>query len=183
MVCPNGCVDIRQLKKMIDSPEYNVWFVNKGENWTTSSKQKITTNSSLTDAILKELNDEGSIYYDTTDVYSLNHPCEGEDRCKPNSFEWEYCSFFSKRCFRICECAYIGKPPKYPSLEIVCFDLGFTSPCFQIGSWVRNDEGYEFKSCGSRLFEFIDERDLPIIWKAIKRTDEYLADQFRCQEC
>lgn len=182
MICPNGYIDIRQLKKMIYSPEYDVWFVRKGENWATGLKQKITTKASLADAIKKELDEEGSIYYDTTDVYSLNHPCEGEERYNSDSFEWEYCSFFSKKCFKICECSYLGKPPKHPSLEIVCFDSDFNSPCFQIGSWNRDDEGYEFKSCGSRLFEFIDEGDLPIIWKAIKRTDKYLADRFRCQE-
>ena len=82
------------------------------------------------------------------------------------------------------DCAYLnGYEPKYKSLELNCYENGFNGTCFTIGSWKRDyKDGYEFKSCGSRLFEYIKPEDLEVIFNAIKAADKYLNERFQNEE-
>ena len=62
------------------------------------------------------------------------------------------------------------------------FDDNFEGSCFVIGTWERDDEGYEFRSVGSRMFDYVDDEDLNEIWKAIKNADKYLNNRFHNEE-
>ena len=190
MICPNGHIDNARLLRMVQSDEYAVYYEPNDEpkdwDWRkdgiyrSPNRVYIATPSQLADAMLDEFEGKGSICYDTTEAYTLHHPYEGEERSYvKEEFFWEYHSHYSKRCYKICNCSYLGEKPKHVPLEIVCFEDDFNSSCIQIGSWDRDGEGYEFHSCGSRLFENVDIRDLPIIWNAIHKADEFLAERFR----
>ena len=62
------------------------------------------------------------------------------------------------------------------------FDVDFEGTRFVIGTWERDDEGYEFRSVGSRMFDYVDDEDLSEVWKAIKNADKYLNDRFHNEE-
>ena len=190
MFCPNGNLTLNQLLNMLYSKEYDIWFEpnDEPEDWDwkkngfyrSPNKTRITTKADLLKAIQSEYDKEGKIIYDNTDEYYKRHPYVGEAKVyRRDIFTWQYSSpFGAKRCYRICECSYLGESPEYVPLEIVCYEDGFNSSCFQIGSWDRTSEGYEFKSCGSRFFEYVSLDDLPEIWKAIKAADLYLNERF-----
>ena len=42
----------------------------------------------------------------------------------------------------------------------------------------ESNEGYEFHSCGSRLFDYVEEEDIPRFWSIIKEVDKFLAKRF-----
>lgn len=99
---------------------------------------------------------------------------------KESRFQWSYSG---EKNYRISECSYITSPPKYIPLEVVCFEGDFDTSCLQIGSWERRDDfGYEFHSCGSRLFKFISKKDLKEVWKGIKRADKFLNARWQKEE-
>ena len=50
------------------------------------------------------------------------------------------------------------------------------------GVLTEGDDGYEFHSVGSRMFDYIDDEDLNEIWKAIKNADKYLNNRFHKEE-
>ena len=191
MICPNGNLSLNRLKKLVYSNEYDVYFEpnDEPENWDwrkngiyhSPNRYLIETIDQLQSALKKEINDEGSIIYDITPEYSLKHPYDGESKSYiKEEFFWEYASQYGeKKCYKICNCSYLGEAPKYVPLELVQFDGDFNSTCFQLGSWERDGEGYDFHFCGSRMFEYICEEDLPIIWEALKKADDYLKARFR----
>ena len=132
-------------------------------------------------AFRKEYDKEGRIIYDLTDTYFSNHPYEGEEvKHVKETFDWQYASpFGNKYCYKICSCSYLGEPPKFIPLEIVCYENGFNDSCFTIGHWDRDDEGYEFHSVGSRLFKYVHEKDVELIWRIIKEADDFLAKRYK----
>ena len=72
--------------------------------------------------------------------------------------------------------------PKNVPLSLNMFDVDFEGTSFVIGTWERDDEGYEFRSVGSRMFDYVDDEDLNEIWKAIKNADKYLNNRFHKEE-
>ncbi len=191
MICPNGTLSLKQLYDMVYSKDYVVWYEPNDEpsdwDWKTKgfyhspNKIKITTQAALLDAFRKEYDKEGRIIYDLTDTYFSNHPYEGEEvKHVKETFDWQYASSFgNKYCYKICSCSYLGEPPKFIPLEIVCYENGFNDSCFTIGHWDRDDEGYEFHSVGSRLFKYVHEKDVELIWKIIKEADDFLAKRYK----
>ena len=194
MICPNGTLSINQLKKIVLSDEYVVYFEpnDEPEGWDwkkngiyhSPNRSLIETFDHLQLALEEEIDGKGRIIYDITPEYSLRHPYEGEDKTYiKEEFFWEYASQYGeKKRYKICECSYLGDAPKYVPLQLVQFDNGFESCSYQLGSWERDSEGYEFHFCGPRMFENICEEDLPIIWEALKKADEYLRDRFKTKE-
>jgi hypothetical protein len=190
MICPNGTSSLDELRKMVFSKDYIVWYEPFDEpkdwDWRTKgiyrspNKIKITTQAALIDAIRKEYDKEGCIIYDITENYYKNHPYEGEEiKHVKEVFDWQYSSPYGcKYCYKICPCSYLGAAPKNVPLELVCFENGFNNNCFTIGIWNRDDEGYEFRSVGSRLFDYVNEKDVNLIWKIIKEADEFLSKRF-----
>ena len=190
MICPNGHITISKLIQMVNSEDYAVYFEPNDEpadwDWRKNGvyhsphRKPITSTVELHSALKEELNKKGTICYDYMPSYIYKHPFEGEAKTYvKEEFFWEYQSHYSKRCYKICKCSYLGEEPEHVPLEIVCFEGDFNSSCFQIGSWSRDKEGYEFHSCGSRLFENVDNEDLPVIWNAIHKADEFLAKRFK----
>lgn len=96
-----------------------------------------------------------------------------------DNFKWQY---EGEKCYKINNCSYLGEPPKHIPLELVQFFDGFDTPCFQLGSWERDKEGYEFRSCGSRMFEYIPKKDLEEVWKGLKKADKFLNERFLHEE-
>ena len=191
MICPNGTTPVSKLREMVYSKEYEVWFEPNDQpedwDWKTQGfyhsphKIKITTQADLIESINKEYNGEGHIIYDITKTYYANHPYEGEEvKHVEETFVWQYTSLFGRKLsYKVCPCSYLGEPPKHIPLEIVCYEDGFKGPCFQIASWERDSEGYEFHSCGSRLWDYVEEEDIPRFWNLIKEVDEFLAKKFK----
>lgn len=194
MICPNGTAPVNKLLKMVKSKDYEVFFepFDEPEDWDwrkngiyrSPNITRIKSNTELLDALEKELNSEGRICYDMTDSFYAKHPYEGEEvSYRKEIFFWEYSSPNGKKyCYKITECTYLGEKPKYVPLCLECYSEGFSGSCFVIGSWERDKEGYEFRSVGSRMFQYICEEDLPIIWKAITEADSYLNDRFASEE-
>lgn len=191
MIYPNGNLTLNKLLDMMYSKEYDLWFEPNDEpidwDWKKNgfyrspNRIKITSKDSLLIAIKKEYDNEGKIIYDMTDEYYRRHPYIGESQqYVKDTFEWQYASpFGNKNCYRICECSYVGEAPKNIPLELVCYKDGFAGTCFMLGSWERDKEGYEFKSCGSRMFEYVYGEDLIEIWNALKAADIYLNERFK----
>lgn len=191
MIYPNGIVSVSKLREMVYSKEYIVWFEPNDQpadwDWKTQGfyhsphRTKITTQADLLEAIKKEYDKEGRIAYEITDVYYTNHPYVGEEiKHIEETFIWQYTSNFGRKLsYKVCPCSYLGESPKHIPLEIVCYEDGFNSSCFQICSWERDSEGYEFHSCGSRLFEYVEEEDIPRFWNIIKEIDDFLAKRFK----
>lgn len=191
MFYPNGNYRLAQLIKDFESGDFDMWLEKvedppEGYDWKKQGFYRgpathIDTIEDLKDAVLKDMGNEYTICIETKPSYYDKHPYEGESKSYiKEEFFWEYSSPFGlKRCYKICPCSYLGERPKYVPLEIVCFEKGFNGSCFQIGSWERDNEGYEFRSCGSRMFDYVDTEDLPEIWKAIKAADEYLNNRYK----
>lgn len=185
MICPNGLIEIDKLKKMIKSDEYVVylephdepedWDFRKNGIYHSPNRTQIKSIKELTSALEAELKGKGTIVYDITENYSKKHPYIGEQKTYVREeFFWEYHSNFGKkRCYKICPCTFLGGDSD-GSLEIVCYEDGFNSNCFQIGRWDKTKDGYVFQSCHSRLFNYIEEEDIPTIWEALKKANEFL---------
>lgn len=194
MICPNGNVTIDSLIKMVNSKEYVVYFEpfdepvdwdwKKNGFYRSPNRTEIKTKNDLLKYIEKEYDKEGRIIYDITEKYYQTHPYVGESRSYiRETFEWEYSSPYGKKCsYHITECKYIGEPPEHIPLELLCCENGLNESCITIGYWDRDDEGYEFKSCGSRLFSYVCDEDLPEVWKAIKEADKYLNTRFQTED-
>lgn len=176
MIYPNGSIELRRLLEMVYSKEYDVWYeANDGSNL------KITTQADLIWAINEEFSKNGSICYDITSEYTAKHPIDEEvkEEITENSFKWEYAG---KKCYKICNCSYLGTPPEHIPFELVQFYDDFNSSCFQLGSWERDGEGYEFHSCGSRMFDCIPKKDIKEVWKGLKKADKFLNARFWKEE-
>ena len=193
MIYPNGTIELRKLVNMINSKDFMVYYEEKTEepsgwDWRKDgifhgNKYPIYDKKELMDCINKELNGEGSICYDLSDEYYKKHPYCGEkvSYVKPKFF-WEWQSYNTKVCYSITEISYIGEKPKNVPLALNRFDDNFEGSCFVIGTWERDDEGYEFRSVGSRMFDYVADEDLSEIWKAIKNADKYLNERFADEE-
>ena len=178
-------MNLNRLKRIVESNKYNVWFEDstqepKDWNWRKDGiwRGELTPIKSVDDLpkfIEKELKGEGSICYDMSEEYYEVHPHVGESafRTKP-SLRWEWQSYDTKKCYSIQECSYLGRKPKNPSFELNCFENGFEGNCFSIAIWDYGDEGYEFRSVGSRLFDNVAYEDLSEIWKIVKKVDTWL---------
>lgn len=190
MYYPNGHYNIAQLIKDFESGDFDMWLEENKEppeGWDfrrngiyRGPSKHIDSIEDLKDAVVKDMGPEYTICIEARPSYYDKHPYEGESKTYiREEFFWEYSSpFEKKRCYKICPCAYLGEPPKYIPLELVCYENGFNGTCFQLGSWERDNEGYEFKSCGSRLLNYVTEEDLPEIWKALRAADRYLNNRF-----
>ena len=193
MIYPNGSIELNELKRMINSKDFILYYEEKtkqpvGWDWTKDgifhgNKYPINDEEELISCISKELKDEGRICYDVTEEYYRKHPYEGEEviYVKPRFF-WEWQSYNTKKCYSITESSYLGEKPKNVPLSLNMFDDNFEGSCFVIGTWERDDEGYEFRSVGSRMFDYVDDEDLNEIWKAIKNADKYLNNRFHNEE-
>ena len=193
MIYPNGSIKLNELKRMINSKDFILYYEEKtkepvGWDWTKDgifhgNKYPINNEEELISCINKELKDEGRICYDITKEYYRKHPYEGEEiiYVKPKFF-WEWQSHTTKKCYSITESSYLGEKPKNVPLSLNMFDVDFEGSCFVIGTWERDDEGYEFRSVGSRMFYYVDDEDLSEVWKAIKNADKYLNDRFHKEE-
>ena len=193
MIYPNGSIKLNELKRMINSKDFILYYEEKtkepvGWDWTKDgifhgNKYPIDNEEELISCINKELKNEGRICYDITKEYYRKHPYEGEEiiYVKPKFF-WEWQSHTTKKCYSITESSYLGEKPKNVPLSLNMFDVDFEGSCFVIGTWERDDEGYEFRSVGSRMFYYIDDEDLSEVWKAIKNADKYLNDRFHKEE-
>ena len=193
MIYPNGSIELNELKRMINSKDFILYYEEKtkqpvGWDWTKDgifhgNKYPINDEEELISCINKELKGEGRICYDVTEEYYRKHPYEGEEviYVKPRVF-WEWQSYNTKKCYSITESSYLGEKPKNVPLSLNMFDVDFEGTRFVIGTWERDDEGYEFRSVGSRMFDYIDDEDLNEIWKAIKNADKYLNDRFHKEE-
>ena len=193
MIYPNGSIKLNELKRMINSKDFILYYEEKtkepvGWDWTKDgifhgNKYPIDNEEELISCINKELKDEGRICYDITKEYYRKHPYEGEEiiYVKPKFF-WEWQSHTTKKCYSITESSYLGEKPKNVPLSLNIFDVDFEGSCFVIGTWERDDEGYEFRSVGSRMFYYVDDEDLSEVWKAIKNADKYLNDRFHKEE-
>ena len=193
MIYPNGSIKLNELKRMINSKDFILYYEEKtkepvGWDWTKDgifhgNKYPIDNEEELISYINKELKDEGRICYDITKEYYRKHPYEGEEiiYVKPKFF-WEWQSHTTKKCYSITESSYLGEKPKNVPLSLNMFDVDFEGSCFVIGTWERDDEGYEFRSVGSRMFYYVDDEDLSEVWKAIKNADKYLNDRFHKEE-
>jgi hypothetical protein len=179
---------------MVGSEDYEIFFEEKSEepndwDWKKQGfwhgeRISIKTLDDLRKYLSEELMNAGTICYDITDSYTKKHPCLGEEHIyKKEVFFWEWQSYETHKCYKITETSYLGESPKNVPLSLECFsENNFNSSCFSIGSWERDREGYEFCSVGSRLFDYIDERDLPTIWQAIKEADKWLNERFQKEE-
>ena len=184
---------MNEIKRTINSKEFILYNKKKtkqpvGWDWTKDgifhgNKYPIDNEEELISCINKELKDEGRICYDITEEYYRKHPHEGEEiiYVKPKFF-WEWQSHTTKKCYSIIESSYLGEKPKNVPLSLNMFDVDFEGTSFVIGTWKRDDEGYEFRSVGSRMFDYVDDEDLSEIWKAIKNADKYLNDRFHNEE-
>lgn len=197
MFYPNGTSRVSDLIKYVNSDCYKIYFEDnrdKPEDWDfkkngfyRGKRTEIKTIEDLMKAIEMDATVEGvTICIDTTDKYFEKNPHMGEEVTYVKEvFEWKYASPNGhKYCYAIHDSSYLGTQPKYKELCLECYaeEIGFGGSCFVIGSWNRDDEGYEFRSCGSRMFKYIEEEDLPIIWKAIKAADEYLNKRFETED-
>lgn len=195
MICPNGHASINKLLKMVNSDDYEVFFepFDEPEDWDwlkngfyrSPNRKELKNNAELLEALKEETNNKGRICYDVKDSYYTKHPYEGEELSyRKEVFFWEYSSPNGKKyCYKICSCTYLkGYEPEHVPLCLECFENGFGNSCFTIGTWERDKEGYEFRSVGSRMFQYIHEDDLPIIYKAISEADKYLNERFEFEK-
>ena len=53
--------------------------------------------------------------------------------------------------------------------------------CFTIAYWQNTNSGYELKAVGDRIFEFIDDEDIPLIWQQLKLAQKVL-DKFELED-
>ncbi len=191
---PNGSYRLDQLIRDFKSGDFDFYLEKNEEppkDWNISKgfyrgpRTPIKTIEELKDAVLKDMGTEYTICIDTRPSYHEKHPFEGEEKSYVREvFKWEYASPYGKKyCYAIRDCAYLpGYEPKYKPFSLDCYEDGFKGTCFTIGSWERDKEGYEFHSCGNRLFNYIEPEDLERIFNAVKAADEYLNERFHNEE-
>lgn len=193
MIYPNGSIDLRNLKNKLNSKEFVLYFeeyTKEPDNWDWKKDGifrgnliNINDENALIEFIAKEMKGEGTICYDITTEYYKKHPYEGEKITYVHpTFFWEWKSPRTKKCYSITESLYVGVTPKNVPLSLNLFDNDFEGCQITIGTWERDNEGYEFRSVGSRMFDYVDDEDLSEIWKAIKNADKYLNDRFHTED-
>ena len=197
MIYPNGSYSLNNLKDFVLGNDIDVYFEEykeEPEGWDWKKQgffhgdlTKVNTVEELVTYIKKEVQGEGTICYDFKPEYFSRHPHSGESiiRNCPQFF-WEYTSINGKRySYKIEESKYLtGYEPEYPSMSLNCYTgaAAFSGSCIAIGTWERDKEGYEFKSVGSRIFEYIDNLDIRTIWSAIKEADDFLRTRYLQEE-
>lgn len=194
MFYPNGSYRLDQLIRDFESGDFDIYLEKNAEtpkDWDLSKgfyrgpKTLIKTMDELKDAVIKDMGKEYTICIDPRPSYFEKHPYEGEEKSYIKEiFKWEYSSpWGEKRCYAIRDSSYLpGYEPKHKSLSLDCYEDGFQGTCFSIGTWDRDREGYEFRSVGNRLFEYVDLRDITILWKAIRAANKYLEERFKEEE-
>lgn len=180
MIYPNKTESIKSLEEYVTSNQYVVFaeeIVDEPKDWDWKKQGfyrgpriEITTIEQLKDYIF---NDKYTICYDTTEEYSKFHMHKGESKFI-NNLRWEY-NGGDNRYYVIRETKNFNKNQYY--YELVKFEDDFS---FTLGSWESDSDGYkEFKSVGSRMFDYINEDDVSIVWSALKKFDEYLNKGFK----
>lgn len=183
MIYPNGFISLEKLRKMINSKEFDIYYedpVEVPEDYDflkhgipRGAQHRIKDEKEL----LKHLEDiytgKVDLCYDINDEYYRRHPHAGEygGYLKP-LFNWQYSG---KSNYEIRECK--TNHQKDTTLEVCRFDGDFFDSCYVIAYWTKDDEGYEFKSVGHRLFE-VDAEDFEILWKGICEADKFLKDKW-----
>lgn len=181
MIYPNGTVELNKLRKMIESPMYNVYvedLKDRPEDWDFLKKGMWRGPRTLitdTKEVIKYLfEDRYTICYDLTDKYYEKHPYNGESKgwVKPR-FCWQYAG--KKGNFEIRYTEGVNRKRKtFENLEVIKHDGDFESTCFVIAYWDLKESGYEFHSCMNRLFECVDMGDFDTVWAAIVEANKYL---------
>ena len=184
MIYPHGTLTLDKLRNMLKSDQYEVYAESTvaPENWdpNTLYRGPRTKIKSYEDA-LKYLADPNiTICYDITDKYYQKHPYAGEAKMYIKElFHWQYSGVHP---YAISETKCRCRDQEYTSLELLRYGGDFNDSCWVIAYWTRDDEGYEFKSVGSRLFTEIDADDLETVWEAITAADKYLRNKFNSIE-
>lgn len=186
MIYPNGTVELRKLIDMVNSEDYAVYVEDRKdepEDWNWREKgiwrgtlTSIRNREDLDKWIVPILHGEVNLCYDLTPEYTRKHPCSGESftYVKP-TFVFEY-SGKANWAIKETDTYYNsnGERVKGTTLELLKYEGEFNSTCFVVGSWNLDKEGYEFRSIGDRIFQYIDLEDLPTIWKGLVAADTYL---------
>lgn len=173
---------------MIDHPESYSVFAEKNdqpEDWDWS-KQGIyrgerTRITSLEDLKKYLFTDEYTICYDIEKGYYDKYPYPGEAKSFiKETFNFKYSG---DRDLEIKEVmtAYTpksGEPVHTTTLELLCYSDHFGESCFVIAYWTLDEEGYEFKSVGSRFFDYLSDKDLKVVMSAIREADKFLKKKF-----
>lgn len=188
----HGTLPLYQIKKILDSKDAVLYFEEnekepEGWNWLEQGffhgkSTEIKDVSEAVKYIEKELNGEGSLYYELLDSYFDKVPNPYDIKESKDPFTWTFND--GKYIYKIVESTYLpGYTPEHPSLSLEMVKVGVGESAMSIGSWTRDcEEGYEFRSIGSRLFDKVPEDCVEIIWSGIKKADAYLAERFK-KEC
>lgn len=179
MIYPNGFISLWKLKKMINSGEFDVYIeavVDVPEDYDLIKNgipRGVRCRLKDEEELLKHLTDiytgKINLCYDLNSEYYRRHPHSGElFSCTNPTFNWQ---FSGKANYEIRECK--TNHQKDTTLEVCRYDGDFFDTCYVIAYWTKDDEGYEFKSVGHRLFD-VDADDFETLWEGIREADKFL---------
>lgn len=183
MIYPNDLIDLYKLKKMVSSPLFDVYVEDVAEapkdwDWTTQGIYRgklhfVKDMEDLESWISKILAGKVQICYEPNSLYFEKHPHTGEHcRYVKPRFEFQYSGANN---YAIKEFKTKVKSEER-SLEVLRYENDFEGTCYVIATWDVTDEGYEFRSIGSRLFE-VPSEDFQTLWDGIKEADKYLRNE------
>ena len=95
-------------------------------------------------------------------------------------FSFKYKNYELKACPK----RLVRFSPDEPNetIDLVKWDKSGDKPyCFSLAYFVRDKEGYYLNFVGSRPFDYIDKKDLPILWSVLKEAQNIL-DHFYEEE-
>lgn len=191
MIYPNDLIDFHKLKKMVNSPLFDVFVEDvveapKDWDWTTQGIYRGTLHSvkdmeDLKSYLSKILTGEVQICYEPNSLYFEKHPHVGEHcRYVNPRFEFQY-SGINNYVIKEFKTKVKSRDPEERkdviSLDVLRYENDFEGTCYTIATWDVTDEGYEFRSIGSRLFE-VPSEDFQTLWEGINEADKYLCSEY-----
>lgn len=81
------------------------------------------------------------------------------------NFNWKYKDYELRACPKIL--ARLNKEDQNETIDLIKWGAHNDGEkyCFSLAYWKRGSEGFDLSLVGSRVFEYIDEEDLEIVWE------------------
>ena len=93
------------------------------------------------------------------------------------NFNWKYKEYELRACPK--QLARLSDDSKNETIDLIKWNTHDDGKryCFSLAYWTRDKEGFDLTLVGERIFDYIEEDDLEIIWEQL-HTAQIVLDSF-----
>lgn len=96
-------------------------------------------------------------------------------------FSFKYKNYELRACPK--HLVHFHPDDKNETIDLVRWEHDGEKPyCFSLAYFRRNDEGYSLYFVGGRPFRYIDDKDVKVLWLALKHAQEILDEFFDMED-